>query len=198
MILFYKMADHEEDTACNNDYNPEEEVVEGNWKLVDLPVINVDNGETDEEEMFQARAKIYRFDDKQWKERGVGSFRILKNKVSGRYSAILRQDQVLKFRCHFWITGKGLCQLEKLPTAEKSLFWNCMDFSEEELKFEKFCLRLKTEEEIEKMKDVFNKAYEENSKLNWNFSPEKNENTKSEITLKEEDDRLLETEKKSE
>ena len=167
------MADHEEDTACNNDYNPEEEVFEGNWKLVDLPVINIDNGETEEDEVFLARAKIYRFSDNQWKERGIGNFRILKNKLNGRYRAILRQDQVLKFRCHFWITGKGLCQLEKLPTAEKSLFWNCLDFSEDEIKFEKFCIRLKTEEEIEKMKEVFKKAYEENSKLNWNSNKEK-------------------------
>ena len=157
----------EKEDEKEKEFNPEEEVVEGNWKIVDIPLVEVDNGEKEEEELFSARAKLYRFDNEEWKERGVGNFRILKNKNSQRRRAILRQDQIFKFRCHFWITGNKLCQLKKLPTAEKSYYWNCIDYSDNEMKFQRFCIRFKTEEESNKFKETFESSYLENEKLNW-------------------------------
>ncbi len=160
------MFDKDEEVTDPN-YNPEEEVAEGNWKIVDLPQVTIETGEKDEEEIFKARAKLYRWREEQWKERGVGDFRIIRNKVSGKYRAVLRQDQTLKIRCLFYIHGQGLCVLQKLKTAEKSLFWTCADFSEEKLSLDRFCIRLKTEEDVEAFSKAFNNALEENNKLSW-------------------------------
>ncbi len=168
------MLDKDEDNVDPN-YNPEEEVAEGNWKIVDLPQVTIETGEKDEEEIFKARAKLYRWKEEQWKERGVGDIRILKNKITGKHRAVLRQDQTLKIRCHFYIHGSDLCQLQKLKTAEKSLFWTCADFSEEKLAIERFCLRLKTDQEIEEFTKIWQASYEENNKLSWGVQTQKQE-----------------------
>ena len=171
------MFDKDEEVADPN-YNPEEEVAEGNWKIVDLPQVTIESGEKDEEEVFKARAKLYRWKDDQWKERGIGDIRILRNKVSGKQRAVLRQDQTLKIRCHFFIHGHNLCVLQKLKTAEKSLYWTCADFSEEKLALERFCIRLKTDEDIEAFTRAFNTALEENNKLSWTIASKTSEEKK--------------------
>src|SRR6218665_1259489 len=51
--------------------------------IVQLPEVEVKTGEEDEDELFRERAKLYRFDNGQWKERGVGDMKILKNRVNG-------------------------------------------------------------------------------------------------------------------
>lgn len=162
------------------DYNPEEEVAEGDWKLVDLPDQEVKSGEEETEEVFNARAKLYRWRDAQWKERGVGQAKVLKHKATGKYSFILRQDATMKLMAYFYVYGKGLCSLQKLQTAEKTVFWSCIDMSEGSPKLEKFCLRVKTNEELEQFQKAFELAYEENSKLSWEAKGEKKEETKEE------------------
>lgn len=52
--------------------------------IVQLPdYIDVKTGEEDEEEMFRQRAKLYRWDGVEWKERGVGDMKILKSNITG-------------------------------------------------------------------------------------------------------------------
>ena len=46
-------------------------------------VVNMKTGEEDENVLFSSRAKLYRFDTDQWKERGVGDIKILKHKENG-------------------------------------------------------------------------------------------------------------------
>ena len=164
------MANVDEEITDPN-YNPEEEVAEGNWKIVDLPAVTVDNGEKDEEEVFKARVKLYRWNDKQWKERGIGDIRILHSKDNGKYRCVLRQEQTMKVRCNFFIHGEGLCKLEKLNTAEKSWHWTAADFSEGSLSIDRFCVRFKTNEEFDDFEKKFNQGFEENKKANWTSKP---------------------------
>lgn len=162
------------------DYNPEEEVAEGNWKLVDLPDQEVKSGEEETDEVFNVRAKLYRWRDEQWKERGVGQAKILKHKQTHKYSFILRQDATMKLMAFFYIHGKGLCQLTKLQTADKSVFWSCVDASEGKARIEKFCLRVKTSEELEQFQKFFELGYSENNKLDWDAKTEKKDDLKNE------------------
>lgn len=51
------------------------------------------------EVIFSNRAKLYRYDGptKQWKERGVGDFKILYDPEKKKYRLIQRREMVLKF-----------------------------------------------------------------------------------------------------
>ena len=72
------------------EFNPEEEVV-GDYKpLVNLPEMKTITGEEHEEVMLELRSKFYRFDDNQWKERGTGDLKILRNSASGLNRCTLR------------------------------------------------------------------------------------------------------------
>ncbi len=52
--------------------------------VVQLPeAVDLKTGEEDENVLFSSRAKLYRFDTDQWKERGVGDIKILKHKQNG-------------------------------------------------------------------------------------------------------------------
>ena len=46
--------------------------------------------------MFCQRSKLYRYDgpSKQWKERGVGDFKILHDPVTAKYRMLQRREQV--------------------------------------------------------------------------------------------------------
>jgi len=178
------MTDKPEEEDQN--YNPEEEVAEGDWKLVDLPDKEVKSGEEETDELFNARAKLYRWRDGQWKERGVGQAKLLKHKGTGKISFILRQDATMKLMAFFYVTGKGLCKLQKLQTAEKSLFWSCIDASEGKPVLEKFCIRLKANEEFDDFQKNFEKAYEDNEKLSWGAKIVKEDEEKKDTLSKEE------------
>lgn len=51
--------------------------------IVHLPQVETKTGEEDEDVVFSERAKLYRLDNKQWKERGVGNMKILRHKHTG-------------------------------------------------------------------------------------------------------------------
>lgn len=51
------------------------------------------------EQVFVERCRLFRFDQesKQWKERGTGEMKILKNKEKVKFRIIMRRDQVGHF-----------------------------------------------------------------------------------------------------
>lgn len=54
--------------------------------VIPLPdLVDVKTGEEDETPVFHERAKIFRYDNdkKEWKEKGVGEFKILKHNING-------------------------------------------------------------------------------------------------------------------
>ena len=69
------------DETEKGDENPEESLNEPHFEpIVKLDEVVVKTGEEDEEVLFCSRAKLYRFTDAQWKERGLGDIKILRNK----------------------------------------------------------------------------------------------------------------------
>lgn len=77
-------ADGVEDVS--DDENVEEE--ENNTyftPVIALPdKIDVKTGEEEETVLYTHRAKLYRFKDSEWKERGLGDVKILQHKQTGR------------------------------------------------------------------------------------------------------------------
>jgi len=58
--------------------------------IVQLPeAVDLKTGEEDEEEIYRQRAKLYRYDDNAWKERGTGEMKILKNTSTGLYAVVV-------------------------------------------------------------------------------------------------------------
>jgi E3 SUMO-protein ligase RanBP2 len=58
--------------------------------IVQLPeCVDLKTGEEDEEEVFRQRAKLYRYEVSEWKERGVGDMKIMKNKFTGKHQTII-------------------------------------------------------------------------------------------------------------
>lgn len=46
--------------------------------------VDIKTGEEDEEVLYSHRAKLYRFVDKEWKERGIGDVKILRHTGNGK------------------------------------------------------------------------------------------------------------------
>lgn len=70
----------------SDDENVEEEENQTYFApVIPLPdKIVVKTGEEDENELYSHRAKLYRFKESEWRERGLGIVKILQHKTTGR------------------------------------------------------------------------------------------------------------------
>lgn len=59
-------------------------------------------------DLFRRRAKLYRmnfdFDPPEWKERGVGDIRILKQHIGDKHRILMRRDKTHKICCNHFST----------------------------------------------------------------------------------------------
>ena len=124
--------------------------------IIPLPdEVPVTTGEENEEELFCARAKLFRFVSKEWKERGIGNVKLLKN-ADGKIRLLMRREQVHKI-CANHFLRKDM-ELSPMPNNDKAYMWVANDFADEELKLEKLCIRFKLPEEAASFKEHFEKA----------------------------------------
>ena len=124
------LASKKEDDA---EANPEEEV-QGNWKpIVELEAVAVVTGEETMDLKFKKRARLYRWHDEQWKERGTGECKLLHEKTSDRVIFILRQDSTKKVVCNFVIAADPLCQLAIHAGSDRAFLWAAVDCSDDEV-----------------------------------------------------------------
>ena len=141
--------------------------------LVSLPLIEeLNSGEEDEKVLFCNRAKLYRFDNCQWKERGVGNMKILKHQISGKARLLMRRDQILKLCCNHFISG-NMSITEMKGSSELAWCTNC-DFSDGVSKPETFAIKFKYRE----TGSVFKQIFEECALSNC-----KSDNTSEEISI---------------
>ena len=122
----------------------------------------VKSGEEYEEELFRSKGKLYRYEQptKSWKERGIGIMKILQHNSTGKIRVLMRRDQILKICCNHYITG----DMELTPLANSNTSWTWVtlsDFSDEEAKVEKLCIRFKLLETAQIFKTVFTKCIEQ-------------------------------------
>lgn len=66
--------------------------------IVKLEEVAVTTGEEEEDPILDLKSKLYRFDKEgnQWKERGAGTVKYLKHKVTGKVRLVMRQSKTLK------------------------------------------------------------------------------------------------------
>jgi E3 SUMO-protein ligase RanBP2 len=141
----------EDDFVPNNEFKP----------VIPLPeLVDVKSGEENEDVLFEERAKLLRFckDTKEWKERGIGKIKILKDQTTGVIRLLMRRDQVLKVCCNHRLTKD--IELKPFPSSDKAATWAVKDYSEEVGKDEVFTIRFKTSEQVQAFKAAFVKAQE--------------------------------------
>lgn len=125
--------------------------------IVPLPAeVKVTTGEEDEVAIFSARAKLFRFVDKQWKERGIGEMKLLKHKSTGKVRVLMRREQVHKICANHLITPE--IEIQPMKNENKAYFWVANDFADETVVLEKFCVRFKTPDIAKDFFDAFEKA----------------------------------------
>uniref|UniRef100_A0A8C7XAI0 E3 SUMO-protein ligase RanBP2 n=1 Tax=Oryzias sinensis TaxID=183150 RepID=A0A8C7XAI0_9TELE len=124
--------------------------------VVQMPdKVDVVTGEEDEQVLYSQRVKLFRFDTStsQWKERGVGVLKFLKNSINGRLRVLMRREQVLKVCANHWITTT--MNLKPLAGSDKAWIWLASDFSEGDAKLEQLAVKFKTPELAEEFKAKF-------------------------------------------
>uniref|UniRef100_A0A4W5KTT5 E3 SUMO-protein ligase RanBP2 n=1 Tax=Hucho hucho TaxID=62062 RepID=A0A4W5KTT5_9TELE len=124
--------------------------------VVQMPEkVDLVTGEEDEQALYSQRVKLFRFDGdiSQWKERGVGVLKFLKNATNGRLRVLMRREQVLKVCANHWITTT--MNLKPLAGSDKAWMWLANDFSEGDARLEQLAAKFKTPELAEEFKLKF-------------------------------------------
>tara|TARA_B110000305_G_C18978950_1_gene420704 strand:+ start:108 stop:398 length:291 start_codon:yes stop_codon:yes gene_type:complete len=84
--------------------DPEEEAKVQTGGLADVAVVKGTEGEVP---LYRNRVKLFRFRDNQWKERGVGNARLMRNKETKKVRLVMRQEKTLKPIANFMLSGDG-------------------------------------------------------------------------------------------
>ncbi|KAK6140730.1 hypothetical protein DH2020_025528 [Rehmannia glutinosa] len=121
--------------------------------IVKLQEVAVSTGEENEDILLDLKAKLYRFDKdgNQWKERGVGTVKLLKHKESGKIRLVMRQNKTLKICANHLVLPTMTVQ--EHHGNDKSCVWHAADFADGELKEETFCIRFPSVENCKSFKD---------------------------------------------
>mmetsp|Transcript_24926 Transcript_24926/g.24608 ORF Transcript_24926/g.24608 Transcript_24926/m.24608 type:complete len:185 (-) Transcript_24926:24-578(-) len=151
------LASKKEEDPAEEVENPEEEV-KGDWKAVDLPEVEVVTGEENTDLIFKTRGKLYRWAEEQWKERGTGDVKLIRNKETKRVSLVMRQDNTKKVVANFILEEEPLCNLVPHAGSDKAWLWIAHDFSEGERQRTKFAMRLGSPEKSQEFKKAFDDA----------------------------------------
>ncbi|XP_073147845.1 ran-binding protein 1 homolog b-like [Henckelia pumila] len=121
--------------------------------IVRLEEVSVVTGEENEEVILNLKAKLYRFDKEgnQWKERGVGTVKLLKDKVTGKVRLVMRQNKTLKICANHLVLPSF--SVQEHHGNDKSCVWHAADFADGELKDETFCIRFPSIADCQAFKD---------------------------------------------
>ncbi|XP_077220801.1 ran-binding protein 1 homolog b-like [Tasmannia lanceolata] len=122
--------------------------------IVKLEEVTITTGEEEEDALIDLKAKLYRFDKEgnQWKERGVGTVKLLKHKETGKVRLVMRQAKTLKICANHYVLPST--SMQEHAGNDKSCVWHASDFSDGELKKELFCIRFGSVENCRKFKEM--------------------------------------------
>jgi hypothetical protein len=119
----------------------------------------------EEEALYSQRAKLYRFQDGEWKLSGTGDAKLLRNTKDKKVRFTLKEDETLKAN-HYVINRPPYCDLQ--PNAGKvdgkTWVWAAQDYAgEDKSVIEQFALKFGSSEKAMAFKSAFNEAKEQNA-----------------------------------
>eukprot|EP01065_Artemidia_motanka_P020697 TRINITY_DN2475_c0_g1_i1.p1 TRINITY_DN2475_c0_g1~~TRINITY_DN2475_c0_g1_i1.p1 ORF type:complete len:152 (+),score=58.87 TRINITY_DN2475_c0_g1_i1:67-522(+) len=147
--------------AAAHEAAPEEDPTQVELEAADgtgakLDLVKMRTGEEGLECLFKEHAKAFRFDEgeNEWKERGLGDVRFLRNPKTGDVQIVMRRDGVLKVCINMFLSDVG--PLMPYPASEKAWVWTGMDYSEgDEATRETIALRFQSVEVAKQFKEHF-------------------------------------------
>jgi Ran-binding protein 1 len=119
--------------------------------------------EANEEKLFNEKAILYRFDKgaKDWKERGIGFMRILKNPETGRCRVLMRRAQTFRVCANHFV----LPQMTLKANGDRALIWHATDFADGKESQDVLSVKFKSPEIVANFRAAFEKAKEQNKAL---------------------------------
>lgn len=149
-------GDGEGEGGADEEYEPDVHFA----PVIPLPdLVDVVTGEEEEQVMFTARAKLFRFikETKENKERGVGDLKILRNPKTNAYRVVMRREQVHKVCANFAILPTiELNEKKGMPNVYN---WICRDYSESPDGIDEiFTAKFKSAEIAKEFHDKFKEA----------------------------------------
>ena len=138
------------------DYTDPEE--SGKTQAAGLKDVKTETGTEGEVCLYKMRIKLFRFRDGQWKERGVGNGKLLRNDTAKKVRFVMRQEKTLKPVANFLIQEKPSCELTPMANSDKAFMWVCNDFSDGEGVLDKLAARFQNPEAAQEFKKAFEAA----------------------------------------
>ena len=126
--------------------------------VIPLPdKVEVKTGEEGEEVIYSHRAKLFRFVNGEWKERGLGDIKVLYDSSENKARILMRREQILKICCNHYISQD--INMKIMPNSKDcALVWYAMDFADGEQNAENFSCKFKTAEIAQEFKEAVEKA----------------------------------------
>ncbi|PNT30841.1 hypothetical protein POPTR_006G102400v4 [Populus trichocarpa] len=159
-----KSRELEEENATKTGAADDEDTGAQVAPIVKLEEVPVTTGEEDEDAILDLKAKLYRFDKEgsQWKERGVGTVKLLKHKESAKVRLVFRQSKTLKICANHLVLPT--INVQEHHGNDKSCLWHAADFADGELKDELFCIRFPSVENCKTFKETVEEVAESQGK----------------------------------
>lgn len=115
-------------------------------------------GEENENILFEAKTKAYRFLEGEWKERGLGPMKILEHKATKKCRLLMRRDKTLKICANFYIDPET--KVTTHAGSEKARVFTTVDCSDgdEAPALQNMCIKFGSEEKAQLFQDKFEEA----------------------------------------
>ena len=125
--------------------------------IMHLDLCETRSGEENDEILHRVqRCKLFRFHEKEWKERGVGEAKLLKDKTTGRIRFLMRREMVMKV-CANHVVQPDMVLTPAVGSDRAWTWFTPADYTDEEPRPEKLCLKFKNAE----LANEFKLAFEE-------------------------------------
>ena len=175
-----KAAAEGDDAAAGDDDAAAAAAAEAECKAEFVPVVKLEqvttaSGEENEDVLFEAKSKAYRFTDGEWKERGLGPIKLLKDKDSRKIRVLMRREKTLKVCANFFVVPGT--KIEEHAGSEKARVFTTMDCSDGDIRptFVNMCVKFGSAEKAQGFQDEFEKAMEVMKEFEGEESEEKKE-----------------------